>query len=355
MKKVFAFIILGGVIFTACQPTAKDQEAEQTAPEVVSEPVVSDLMKQAQVMFGTLPEVAESELNQVTAEKVVLGQMLYFDKRLSKGETQSCNTCHNLATFGVDNLPTSPGDDGTLGTRNSPTTLNAAFHASQFWDGREPDVEAQAGGPVLNPVEMGMPSEAFTVERLSGIEEYKDLFAKAFPEDETPITYENMKKAIGAFERKLVTPSKFDTYLAGDETALTEQEKKGLDTYIKVGCTTCHMGNVLGGTMIQKFGIFADYWTLTGSEVIDEGLYAETKKETDKYMFKTPGLRNIAKTEPYFHDGSVSDLGQSVKIMAKAELNKDLTEEEVNDIVAFLNTLTGEVPAALAKDPFATN
>jgi cytochrome c peroxidase len=355
MNKIFTFFILGGLFFTACQPTNTETTEPNASEEAVVKTEKSELLKQAQMMFGNLPEVADNELNPLSDEKVILGQMLYFDKRLSKGETQSCNTCHNLNTYGVDNLPTSPGDNGTLGTRNSPTTLNAAFHATQFWDGREPDVEAQAGGPVLNPIEMGMPSEEFTVERLVGIAEYQDLFVKAFPGEEAPITYANMKKAIGAFERKLVTPSKFDHFLAGDETALNEQEKKGLETYIKVGCTTCHMGNVLGGNMLQKFGIFAEYWTLTGSKVIDEGLFTVTQKETDKYIFKVPALRNVAKTAPYFHDGSVADLAESVKIMAKTELNKDITEEEVKDIVAFLNTLTGEVPADLAKDPFAVN
>ncbi|MBN2669626.1 MAG: cytochrome-c peroxidase [Bacteroidales bacterium] len=347
MRKLSTLAIFLSVIIIGCQSPETTTETD-----VVVENPNAAIREQAQRMFGTLPAIADNPNNELTDAKIKLGHMLYFDKVLSKGQTQSCNTCHNLSTYGVDNLPTSPGDNGTLGTRNSPTVFNAGLHFKQFWDGREPDVEAQAGGPVLNPIEMGMPDEAQVVERLSKIDQYKTLFAEAFPGEEPAITYDNMKKAIGAFERKLITPSPFDQFLAGDDKAMSEQAIKGMDTFIKVGCTTCHMGNVLGGNMMQKFGLFADYWTLTNSKVIDNGLYELTKNESDKYIFKVPGLRNIEKTGPYFHDGSVAKLSDAVVIMAKTELNKDLTPEEVNDIVAFLNALTGEAPADLIKDPF---
>ncbi|HLU84148.1 MAG TPA: cytochrome c peroxidase, partial [Vicingaceae bacterium] len=186
--------------------------------------------------------------------------------------------------------------------------------------------------------------EEFVIERLSGIEEYKELFAKAFPQEEQPITYKNLQKAIGAFERKLITPSKFDDYLAGNDEALNEQEKRGLETFMTTGCITCHSGNALGGQLIQKFGLFGNYWELTKSDRIDDGKFEVTQNEADKYFFKSPSLRNVEKTYPYFHDGSVNELDESVKIMAKLQLNKELTEEETNDIVAFLKTLTGEVP-----------
>src|SRR5690606_29661914 len=176
------------------------------------------------------------------------------------------------------------------------------------------------------------------------IEEYKELFAKAFPEEEQPITYKNLQKAIGAFERKLITPSKFDEYLAGNNEALNEQEKRGLETFMTTGCITCHSGNALGGQLIQKFGLFSNYWELTKSDKIDEGRYEVTQNEADKYFFKSPSLRNVEKTYPYFHDGSVNELNEAVKIMAKLQLNKELTDEETNDIVAFLKTLTGDVP-----------
>jgi len=349
MKKTYLLWLAGGIVLTSCQSPAPAPKAEETTYKTA----YAGLMEQAKNLFGTLPTVAENPANPITDQKVKLGHMLYYDVSLSKGKTQSCNTCHNLNTFGVDNLPTSPGDNGGFGTRNSPTVLNAALHFKQFWDGREPDVEAQAGGPVLNPVEMAMPNEKEVIKRLSANPTYQTMFAEAFPGEKQPITYDNMKKAIGAFERKLITPSPFDAFLAGKEDALTENEKAGLDIYIKVGCTTCHMGNALGGNMFQKFGIFADYRPLTKSTRVDNGIFDLTKKDTDKDLFKVPSMRNIAKTSPYFHDGSVADLGEAVKIMAKTELNKDLSPEEIKSIVSFLNTLTGEVPADFKKDPFA--
>jgi cytochrome c peroxidase len=199
----------------------------ETTSEVVEEKTAepSELWQKAKELFGELPTVALNPENSITDEKVTLGKTLYFDKRLSKDNTISCNSCHNLETHGVDNLSFSPGNDGGFGGRNSPTVLNAALHIAQFWDGRAKDVEEQAGGPILNPIEMAMPNEKAVVERLSKIDEYKELFAKAFPEEKSPITYPNIQKAIGAFERKLIVSSKFDDYLAGNEDALNQQEK----------------------------------------------------------------------------------------------------------------------------------
>lgn len=324
-----------------------DEIVKETELLAVQE--LTELQKKAKSIFGELPSVAENEGNNITEEKVILGKRLYFDVRLSKDNTQSCNTCHNLNTYGVDNLSFSPGNDGVLGGRNSPTTLNAALHVSQFWDGRAKDVEEQAGGPILNPIEMAIPSEEFIVARLSKIDEYQLLFAQAFPENKQPISYQNIQKAIGAFERKLITPSKFDTYLAGDDNALNEQEKQGLETFITVGCISCHMGNILGGQLFQKFGLFENYWELTKSKKIDSGKFEVTKNESDKYFFKTPSLRNIEKTYPYFHDGSVEKLEDAVTIMGKLQLNKELSTQEVSDMIAFLKTLTGEVPKELKQ------
>ena len=340
MKKIL-FIVLVLSVITSC-----NQKTKETEKNIIdSESKYTELQTKAKGIFGELPIVAENKNNPITDEKVALGKSLYFDTILSKNRTQSCNSCHNLNTYGVDNLPTSPGDaEGTFGSRNSPSTLNAALHIAQFWDGREPDVEAQAGGPVLNPVEMGMPSEKVVVERLSKDKNYPNMFAKAFPEDQNPVTYDNMKRAIGAFERKLITPSKFDTYLAGNDDAFNDRERKGLQLFIDNGCIACHGGNILGGKLYQKFGAFGNYWDLTKSKKVDDGKFEVTKKETDKYVFKTPSLRNINETYPYFHDGSVQELDDAVKIMAKAQLNKDLTDDETDAIVAYLKTLTGEVP-----------
>lgn len=295
-------------------------------------------------LFAPIMGDATSDENPLTAEKVALGQKLYFDNRLSKGETQSCNTCHNLATYGVDNLPTSPGDKGENGDRNSPTTLNAALHANQFWDGRAAHVEEQAGMPITNPVEMAIPSEKFLEDRLRGIEEYVKMFAAAYPEDAQPVTYANLRSAIGAFERKLVTPSRFDEYLKGDKSALTLQEKQGMATFVNVGCTTCHSGVAVGGSMIQKFGVHHPYWEYTKSAHIDNGRMNVTGDSIDQFMFKTPSLRNIEKTGPYFHDGSVTSLTEAIKIMGKVQLDVDLTESQLANLEAFLKSMTGEVP-----------
>ena len=343
MKKLLILSIILSII-TSCNKEKKEvvKEDDKSKTELTA------LQTKAKGIFGELPKFVENKDNLVTDEKVALGKSLYFDKILSKNQTQSCNTCHNLDTYGVDNFSTSPGDKkGTFGSRNSPTTLNAALHIAQFWDGREPDVEAQAGGPVLNPVEMGMPDEKSVVDRLSKVEKYKQMFAKAFPEDKEPITYNNMKKAIGAFERKLITPSKFDEYLAGNNAVMDDLEKDGLKIFINKGCIACHSGNALGGYIFQKFGVFEDYWNHTKSKRIDEGKFEVTKNEADKYVFKSPSLRNISKTYPYFHDGSVKELDEAVKIMAKVQLNLDLSDQELKAVLAFLNSLTGEVPAEL--------
>jgi len=344
MKKTILIIGAGVIAFSCSNPTSTEIKTDESVQK-------NEISEKAKVFFAQLPEKAENPNNIGTPEKVKLGKILYFDNRLSKDQTQSCNTCHNLESYGVDNLPTSPGDNGGNGTRNSPTTFNAALHFAQFWDGRNKDVEEQAGGPVLNPVEMAMPSEEAVEERLSEVDMYQNLFKAAYPESENAITYQNMRDAIGVFERTLLTPSKFDNFIAGDETALNEQEQKGLKAFMDNACTTCHSGALLGGNMLQKFALFGNYWELTNSAVIDTGKYQETRIETDKFMFKVPSLRNIEMTAPYFHDGSVADLKDAVRIMGKTELNKDISEEDLSNIVVFLNTLTADISDDLKTFP----
>ena len=348
MKGMKNKLILGWLAFAivGCGESekAKVEHVEKATVEVENNQF-ADLDKQARSLFAPLPTYE----NNASDEIVALGKALYFEKRLSKDNTQSCNTCHNLNTFGVDNQPFSEGNDGLLGGRNSPTTLNAALHIAQFWDGREPDVEAQAGGPILNPVEMAMPSEQAVVERLSSIDEYVSMFENAFPDQENSISYENLKTAIGAFERKLITPSKFDDYLNGDDKALADVEKVGLQSFIEAGCIACHSGSLLGGTMYQKFGLFGNYWEYTNSVKIDSGRFNVTGNVADMYSFKVPSLRNVEKTFPYFHDGSVNDLNDAIRIMAKLQVNKELTEKEVQDIAIFLKSLTGNVPNELKE------
>jgi cytochrome c peroxidase len=347
MKKITVIVAILALFSWACS-NGNNNDKQKKQDDTNTE---SEVLTKAKAFFKVLPKTAENPDNKITDEKIKLGKILYYDKRLSMNETQSCNTCHNLATYGVDNLPTSPGDNGKPGTRNSPTVLNAALQFVQFWDGREPDVEAQAGGPVLNPAEMAMPDEKTVINRLSKTEMYPQLFKAAFPDEENPVTYDNLKKAIGAFERTLITPTRFDEFLAGKTDALNQAEQKGLKTFMEVGCTTCHIGENLGGTMYQKFGLFGDYAELTKSKTIDNGRFDVTKNESDKFMFKVPILRNIEKTYPYFHDGSVADLNEAVKIMAKLELNKDLTDEQINDIVTFLKSLTADIPEDWKTEP----
>ena len=338
MKKSLFFIASLTFIFLfSCNNT-------ESPKEVVPSIDKAAIFTKASQFFAVLPDESAKPENISSPEKIALGKALYYDKRLSKDETQSCNTCHNISTYGVDNAPTSKGDNGGLGTRNSPTTFNAGLHISQFWDGRNADVEQQAGGPILNPVEMAIPNEKFLLDRLKGIPDYQEMFAKAYPADEDPFTYLNLTYAIGAFERTLLTPSRFDEYLVGNQDALTEQEIIGLQTYMDAGCTTCHSGALLGGNMLMKFGLSANYWDLTKSSVIDSGKYAETKQDADLFVFKVQSLRNIEMTYPYFHDGSVSDLDDAIQIMSKTELNKELTVEEVAEIATFLKALTGKVP-----------
>jgi len=346
MKKFTLLLLLPAFLFFGC---AGDQGSNDSQTETTQD--YTDLLPKAQMFFKVLPTEAPNPENILTDAKVKLGKVLYYDKILSRNGSQSCNTCHNIATYGVDNLPTSPGDNGAIGTRNSPTVFNAALKGAQFWDGRHKDVEQQAGGPILNPVEMGIPIELFLIKRLKKLEEYPPLFKEAYPDEKDPMTFTNVRLAIAAFERTLLIPSKFDNYLTGDESALSQEEKKGLKTFIDQGCIACHTGSLLGGSMLQKFALFGNYWELTGSKKIDYGLFQETGDESDKFMFYVPMLRNVEKTAPYFHDGSVTDLAKAIKIMGKTELNKDLSDEQAADIVMFLNTLTGDIPADAATIP----
>lgn len=290
--------------------------------------------------FQILPKSAPNKDNPSSPAKIALGRELYHETALSLANDLSCASCHNLKTYGVDNQPTSPGHKGQRGGRNSPTSLNAALHFAQFWDGRAADVEAQALGPIMNPIEMAIPNEGEAVARIKAKPAYADKFEKAFPGEKDPITYNNMGKAIGAFERTLLTPSRFDQYLGGKLSALTAAEKAGLKTFLDSGCVACHSGALLGGHMYQKLGLVKPYRTK------DLGRFEVTKNEADKYFFKVPSLRNVAKTGPYFHDGSVKTLGEAVKLMGAHQLGRDLSDADVNSIVTFLGSLTADLPKA---------
>lgn len=304
------------------------------------------LVDKAKAAFKPLPARFESKDNAITPEKVALGKQLYFEKRLSKNHDVACNSCHLLSKYGVDGEPTSAGHKKQRGDRNSPTVYNAGNHLAQFWDGRAATLEEQAKGPVLNPVEMAMPDAAAVEKMLKSIPGYAPMFKSAFPNEAEPITYDNMAKAIGAFERTLSTPSRFDAFLKGDEKALSDAERKGLETFMLVGCTACHLGEGLGGGMYQKMGLVK---AVPGLK--DEGRAKVTKLATDTFFFKVPSLRNIEKTAPYFHDGSEKTLEGAVTMMGEYQLGKVLSKEETASIVTFLRALTGPLPKDAAVEP----
>jgi cytochrome c peroxidase len=347
MKKLSIVLLIVAVI--ACrQKSTKDEPVTISAVYTKED---SSLVNTAKMFFKELPKEANAAENQVTDAKVKLGQVLFYDTRLSKSGNNSCNSCHNLAAYGVDNVPTSMGDAGQPGDRNSPTVFNAALHNMQFWDGRAATIEEQAGMPIINPDEMAIPHKGFLVTRLHKDTMYHNLFTSAFPGEPEPVSFANVRNAIGAFERTLLTPSRFDKFMGGDVTALYPDEKAGLKSFIDAGCVTCHNGVGIGGGSMTQFGIYTDYRTLTHSQLDDEGRLKVTGDKADKDVFKVPGLRNVEKTYPYFHDGSIASLDSSIQIMAKTQLDKTLTGDEVKNIVAFLKTMTGDIREEAKKMP----
>jgi cytochrome c peroxidase len=326
------YLLLACILIISCGKPKEGPANEQ----LLTQEQMTKLSEDAKIYFKVVPDkMPGSEAD--TPELIALGEKLYNDNRLSLDNTISCNTCHLLDNNGpgVDNKPVSPGVSNTSGTRNSPTVLNAGFQFVQFWDGRAKDLVEQAKMPILNPVEMTMLNDKEVVKRISAVAEYKDMFAKAFPIENGLISFENIAKAIAAFERTLITHDRFDDFLKGQNDALSHEELKGLDIFINTGCTTCHTGALLGGNIYQKMGLIHPY-----TDTIDKGRYDVTKAETDKYMFKVPLLRNIILTSPYFHDGKVASLEESIIQMSWLQLNKKLSPEDAGYIAKFFNSLT---------------
>lgn len=317
------------------------------------------LMVAAQAQFKPIPlEAPVLPGNAATSAKVALGKMLYFDPRLSASHSISCNSCHNIGLGGTDAQETSIGHRWQRGGRNAPTVFNAVFNTAQFWDGRAKDLEAQAGGPMVNPIEMASPSE-HVAEQLAAIPGYVLAFRAAFPAEEAPVTLANAQKAIAVFEATLITPNApFDKYLRGDGSALTAKQTSGLKLFIDKGCAGCHNGINVGGGMYAPFGVVErpDASILPPN---DKGRFMVTKSLADQYVFKVPTLRNIALTAPYFHSGKSWDLRQAVAVMGASQIGLHLSEEETDTIVAFLESLTGmqprimypELPASVATTP----
>lgn len=296
--------------------------------------------------FQPLPASLDDDKNTRTADKVDLGRMLFFDTRLSKDGDLSCDSCHSLADYGVDHQRFSLGHARQRGGRNAPTVYNAGGHFAQFWDGRARNVEEQAQGPILNPVEMAMPDAAHVVSALKAVPGYVSAFHAAFPADSDPVTFDNVGRAIGAFERGLVTPSRWDDYLRGNSAALTTSEKEGLKTFLNVGCMVCHTGAFLGGSMFERVGVVEPWPNQT-----DRGRQQVTKVAGDAMMFKVPTLRNVEHTAPYFHDGSAATLEDAVRMMGRHQLGLEMSDTEVGAIVTWLKSLTGSPPADYIRKP----
>lgn len=319
---------------------------------VLAAPAVTpDLRTQALEAFKPLPAIAASPDNPITPEKVALGRALYFETRVSADGTVSCARCHQPTLYGTDGLAKPIGVHGRENPRNAPTVLNAALQFVEHWRGDRTSVEDQATQALLGPPSFGNAGYPEAMAHLKAIPEYPRLFARAFPGEADPVTAQNWGKAIGAYERTLLTPSPFDAYLGGDEAALSSEAKAGVATFMKVGCADCHYGVGVGGREFEKFGVAEAYWKATKSAAIDKGRFDVTAKSGDLYVFKVPSLRNVAMTPPYFHDGSVATLPEAVRVMARVQLGKTLTDAQVAEIVAFLDGLTGKLPADFATVP----
>ncbi len=305
--------------------------------------LADELRDRALDMFAPLPSTIPAvEDNPITPAKIELGKALFFDPRMSASGVFSCNSCHNLATGGDDNMPTSIGHGWQKGPRNSPTVFNAVFNEAQFWDGRAPDLAAQAKGPVQAGVEMANTPEN-VIATLNSMPQYKEWFNASFPDAADPVTFDNFAKAIEAYEATLITPAPFDAYLNGNDDALTVEEKEGLALFMDKGCSSCHNGVNLGGNGYYPFGLIEK----PGADVLpedDKGRFAVTETADDSYVFRASPLRNIELTAPYFHSGKVWDLEVAVSIMGTSQLGTELNETEVEKITAFLGSLTGKVP-----------
>ncbi len=366
MRTIIAILLISFVVFAIYFKIGIVIPAGgEGAPEIKSEE-----LRERALSRGMLPvpksweearKVVENPENPVTAEKVALGRALYFDPILSKDRTVSCASCHILEDGGDDNRPTAIGIGGQANPfhLNSPTVLNAALAKRQFWDGRSPDVEDQAKGPIQAPFEMGM-TPAEVVKRLKADSEYRFLFAEVFPKE--GITFDTATKAIAAFERTLLTRGAFDRFLEGDDTAISQKAKKGLYLFMRIGCKGCHTGMSVGGQSLQHFPL-RKYNSILSPEsrfVNDERYFAGFRWQkirgdepfpfpdmggfhgrNGQFIFRVPILRNVTRTAPYFHNGSVKKIEEAVRIMARHQLGLILSDEQIGEIVAFLKTLEG--------------
>jgi len=310
----------------------------------------ADLLARSRKIFSAIPAKPSAEKGSPSPEVVELGRKLFFDPRISADGVRSCMLCHQPALYGTDALPRAKGVDNKLLPRNAPTVLNSGLQFRIHWDGVFDSVEAQAKAALLGPAFANAANEE-AIERIRAIPGYRDLFAAAFPDESDPITVDHWGHAIGAYERTLNTPGRFDDFLNGQSGALTKQERRGLKLFLGAGCADCHGGAGLGGNSFEKFGVVSDYWKETKSAEIDKGRFGRTNKDEDLYVFKVAPLRNIAMTPPYFHDGSVATLPEAVRVMAKVQLDATFQDSELADVVAFLESLTAPLPDHFANAP----
>jgi cytochrome c peroxidase len=357
--------VLGAVLIAAiaCQPRqdAKMTTSKETAAAMVRESatgvVATDLRVVPEVrdgrlapnelaLFAPLPPRMDLPGQTPSAALIALGRALYYEQVLSDGHDVSCNSCHALNAYGADGRRVSFGHKGQEGSRNAPTVYNAAGQIAQFWDGRASTVEEQAKGPILNPAEMGMPDSAAVLQHLRTSTKYREAFRAAFGGQPNPVNYDNVGRAIGAFERGLVTPSRWDAFVHGDSSAITEAEKRGARTFVTAGCAACHSGAAVGGQMFQKLGLVRP-WPTTP----DSGRFRVTKNPADVYVLKVPILRNVEKTGPYFSDGSVASLDSAIAMMGRYQVGVALTKAQIVDIRGWLRTLTGEIPVSYVAEP----
>jgi cytochrome c peroxidase len=340
-----AFIMTGCAASNASD--AQPRSAQKTEPSVrsaPSTPAAEEIPLAVRIFFKPLPgKMPGSQAD--TPAMVALGRKLFFEQGISLTKSQSCHDCHQLDQrhAGGDGLPTSKGAKGLLGKRNAPTVLNAGFELAQFWDGRAADLVEQAKGPVLNPAEMAMRTPEEVADRLKGMEGYRLAFKAAFPDQAEPVTFDNAARAIAAFERTLITPARFDRYLKGETSALTYEEKRGLDRFTHTGCVECHSSYTVGGRLFEKAGVFHTY-----PNQEDLGRYEVTHREEDKLVFKVPMLRNVTLTAPYFNDGHESSLPEAIRLMAWIQLDTELSPSDIEEIVSFLHTLEAEHPGDIA-------
>lgn len=331
--------VLPGLLFvlaaTGCAP---DRGADGADAQEAHAAAVDPLRETALAMFGVLDPVSDAEIG---AADVALGRSLFWDTRLSRDGRTACASCHTQDAWGSDARPKSPDARGQLTSRHSQTVFNVTLQPALRWLADRQTAAEQAHGSITGSMGFDRPEDIVLLLVDFG---YGDAFRAAYPGDADPVTPERYGDALEAYQATLVTPAPFDAWLQGDDAALTQAEREGLELFTTTGCVACHSGPLLGGTVLQRFGVVEDYWTATGSTEIDEGRFAMSWAEGDRYVFRTPMLRNIARTAPYFHDGSVERLEDAVRIMARIQLGRTLDDPQVAAIAAFLGTLSGEVP-----------